>query len=481
MFEQLKRLAKHSAIYGAGGVISRILAVFLLPLYTRYLDPSDYGAIETLLALSIVLITVLRFGITNAFFRFYFDSPEPARRLTVVRTSFWFTMAMATLGLVAGLALAEPLSVGFFGHGGEADLVRAAFVGIWAQMNYEQLTALFRVEERSSAFVAASVANIVLTVAATVVLVVFLDYGALGVIVGNFTGTLVVWTVLLAYRREQLGLELDRPLLSAMNRFGVPFVPASLALWVTNFSDRFFLVKLAGTAETGLYSIGVRIAAVLTLLLTAVRMAWPAFAYSIDDDREAARTYGRVLTYFVFICAWVALALGLLAPWLVRLLTTPAFYEGARVVPLLAFSLTLFAIYIVTTVSVGRMKRTQFNWVVAAAAALVNVALNVALIPRYGMTGAAVATLAAYATLAVGMTWRAQRIFPIDLELRRIASALGVAGALTAAGKALDVPLAGAIALALAYPLVLLALGFYLPAELSRAKALGRRVRAATR
>ena len=123
-----------------------------------------------------------------------------------------------------------------------------------------------------------------------------LDKGPIGVIVGNFTGTLVVYLSLLGYRREQLGLEFDRELLREMNRFGLPLVPTALFLWVTNFSDRFFLVKLADVAEVGLYSVGVRVASAMVLLLTAFRTAWPAFAYSIRDDDEARRTYAYVLT-----------------------------------------------------------------------------------------------------------------------------------------------------------------------------------------
>ena len=153
MFEQMKRLVKHSAIYGLGGVLSRILAVLLLPLYTRYLSPRDYGAIETLVALVVVLMSVLRAGIASAFFRFYFDSDDEAYRVRVVRTSFWFTMATATAGLVVGLALAAPIGHALFGHHGHVNLVRAAFVGLWAQINYDQLTSLFRVEERSVSFV----------------------------------------------------------------------------------------------------------------------------------------------------------------------------------------------------------------------------------------------------------------------------------------------------------------------------------------
>ena len=105
---QITRLAQHSAIYGLGGLVSRFVALLLLPLYTRYHAWTE--PFETLVALAAILATVLRLGIASAFFRFYFDSADTAHRLRVVRTSFWFTMTMATLGLVAGLILAEPIS-----------------------------------------------------------------------------------------------------------------------------------------------------------------------------------------------------------------------------------------------------------------------------------------------------------------------------------------------------------------------------------
>ena len=132
---ELRRLGKHSAIYGFGGLVQRILAVLLLPVYTRYLSPSDYGIVETLIALTTVLVITLRLGITNAFFRFYFDSPDPAYRLVVVRTCFWFTMAMASLGLVLGTVFASRIA-SWLDIPGDTWLVRAAFVALWAQLNY---------------------------------------------------------------------------------------------------------------------------------------------------------------------------------------------------------------------------------------------------------------------------------------------------------------------------------------------------------
>jgi O-antigen/teichoic acid export membrane protein len=471
---QLRRLARHSAIYGLGGLVSRVIAVLLLPLYTAYLEPADLGAVGVVIALSAVAVTVLRGGISSAFFRFWFDSPEIGRRLLVLRTSFWFTMAAATAGLAAGLALAEPIAAALlpdYEHG--AALVRLAAIGLWAQMNYEQLTALFRVEERSLGFLAASLTNVALTVAATVVLVVGYDLGARGVVAGNFAGTLAVYLALLLYRREQLGLGFSRPLLREMQRFGWPLVPSALALIAIGFSDRLFLARLADLAEVGRYELGVRIASAMVLLLTAFRTAWPAFAYSIEDEDEARRTYAFVLTYLVALASWVALALGLLAPWLVRLLA-PAnedFWPGERVVAPLAFGVALYAAYAVVSIGIGRAKKTGLNWTVTGLAALVNVALNLALVPRYGMEGAAAALLAAYAVLFGLMAWRSQRIYPVPYQWRRVATAFGAAAALAVAGRALDVPLAAALGLAAVYPIALLALGFYSAGERARIRS----------
>jgi O-antigen/teichoic acid export membrane protein len=470
---QLRRLGKHSAIYGLGGLIQRFLAVLLVPVYTRYLTPSDYGTVETLIALTTALVIVLRLGMPNAFIRFYFDSKDAARRRVILRTSFWFTMVVATIGLVGGLALAPEVATVLFGSDADADVVAAAFVGLWAQMNWEQMLSLFRVEERSVAYVSASLANIGVTIAATLTLVVALDQGPLGVIVGNFVGTLVVYTLLLGYRREQLGLQFDGHLFREMNRFGLPLVPSALMLWVTNLSDRFFLLKLADAQEVGLYSVGVRIASAMALLLTAFRTAWPAFAYSIDDEREAKTTYAWVLTYVVVFMSWVATGLALLSPWLVNWIAAPAFSSSSKVVGPLAFSVVLFSGYVVIAIGLGRTRRTQFNWVVTGAAAIVNVSLNLLLIPRYGMMGAAVATLAAYATMLVGMIWWAQRVYPVRYQWRRVITAIAVAVAIVAVGKLAGAGLAAALALSLVYPLVLALAGFYLPAE---RKAIGARL-----
>jgi O-antigen/teichoic acid export membrane protein len=417
-----------------------------------------------------VLVILLRMGITSAFFRFYFDSEDDARRTLVVRTSFWFTMGMATLGLLAGCVFADQLSRWL--HLDDPWLVRAGFVGLWAQMNYAQLTALFRVEERSSAYAIASVANVLLTVAAMVVFVAVFHWGAVGLVVGNFTGTLVVYLVLLGYRHEQLGLEFDRPLFRRMQSFGMPLVPSALALWAINFIDREFVSWYKGNAEVGVYSAAIKIASVVTFVLIAFRTAWPAFAYSIEDDRKARRTYAFVLTYLMVFALWAALALGALAPWWTKLLTAPEYQRAQEGVALLAFAGAAYAGYTVLAIGSGRARRTQLNWVVSGVGATANIALNFWLIPAYGMVGASISTLVAYVVLFAGMTVYAQSVYPVAYQWRRVLTAAAVAVTLNVAARAGGLPFAPSLALVAVYPLVLGLFGFFLPAERARLRRL---------
>jgi len=471
---QIQRLGKHSVIYGLGGLIQRIVAVLLLPVLTRYLTPSDYGAIEVLVALTAVIFALLRAGIQSSFFRFYFAAPDDRGRQTVVRTSFWFTMGTATLALAAGEIFAPQIAHALYGSTQHTDLVRAAFVGLWATMNYDQLTALFRVEERSVSYAIASLANVLLTVGATIFLVVSLDKGPLGVIVGNFTGTLAIYVLLLAYRRTQLGLEFDRDTFRGMTAWGMPLIPSVIALNVIDFADRFLLSRIKDQHELGLYAIGMRISAALLFLLAAFRTAWPAFAYSLPED-EAKRTYGYVLTYVTFFSCWGALALGLGAPWIVRLLTKPDFYDGAEVVPLLAFAFVVFGAYVVVVTSIGRAGRRGSNWIVTGAAALIGISLNFVLIPPFGKMGAAASMLLAYFVMFLGILWKAQRVFPVVYQWRRVGTLASVAAALMIVGKSFDLGLVGAIGLTAVYPFALGLMGFYLPQERQRIVAFARR------
>jgi O-antigen/teichoic acid export membrane protein len=482
---QLSELTRHSAVYGIGGLTSRFLAVLMLPLYTSYVSAGDYGRVELLMATMAVAVVLIRGGANFGFIRFYFLEKDPEYRRRLVRTVFWTQMAYSTAVLVFCIAfahqIARVLGITAAGqphlHGSGSSLVIATAVLLWANVNYAQMTNLFRAEKRSVAFSAATLANIAITVGLTVLFVVVKKQGPLGIIVGNLSGTLIVWAVLLLYRSEQLGLQWDGKLLRSMNKFGLPLMAAALAMWVTNFGDRLMLSKLLHgqyrLTELGQYSLAYKITSGIVLLFTAFQIAWPAFAYSIEDEGEAKRAYSYVLTYLLLVASWAAVALSLFAPWLAHWLgRKPGYWPAAEAIPPLAFASVFWAGFIVVTVGAGRTKKTGFNWIATFSGALINFGLNLYFIPRWGMLGAAWATLIAYVAIMVIRTVSAQKIYPVAYQWKRVGIVIAVAAVLSFTPKVFGHSLPLAFALTLVYPLVLAAFGFYLPAERRRLKRL---------
>jgi O-antigen/teichoic acid export membrane protein len=141
-------------------------------------------------------------------------------------------------------------------------------------------------------------------------------------------------------------------------------------------------------------------------------------------------------------------------------------------VALLAFANAAKAGFMIVSIGIGRARRTQFNWVVTGVAAAVNIGLNVILIPPYGMIGAAIATVVSFTVMFAFMAWHAQRVYPVPYQWRRVVTLVAAAVALNVIAAVANAPLPLAVALVLVYPLVLIPLGFYLPAERTRLRRL---------
>jgi O-antigen/teichoic acid export membrane protein len=481
MLAYLKRLAATGAAYTASSVIAKLIAVALLPLYTRHLTRADYGAAEVLLATVVALSIVVRLGIIEALLRFYFQFEDRRERDDVVRSSFAFLLMTSSVGAIVAAALAGPLSELLLDRR-DTELMLIAVAGLWIFTNYELLMALFRLDERARAYFTASLANVLITVALTVWLVVLEDEGARGLLVGNFAGTAAILVGLVFVHRRRLGVVPSPGLLRPMLRFGFPTMPAELSLYALNFIDRIMLVRFVGLAEAGLYSLAVKFSQAVTVVVRAFNLAWPPLAYSIRDDEEAKRTYAFIVTYFLLLATPIVLALSIEARWVARALAAPEFFESYKAVPLVSTGVTLYALFLVLVVVVGRVGRTEYNFPVTATAAGVNVGLNLALVPPYGLVGAGIALVGSYLVMLTLMYFVTRRFFPVPFQWGRIARIVLIAGALYAAGEVL-LPTSGVegflsrAAVVLLFPPLLYASGFFEADEIRYLRSLRGRVR----
>lgn len=487
MFGHLRRLATTGAAYTASSVVSRVIAVFLLPIYTAYLTPADYGAAEVMLAAVIAASIIVRFGLIEALLRFYYQAGEQPR--AVVATAFWGLLAGATVVGLALLPFAEDLarvllktneadaaSAELLASQG-ADLARLAILGLWILTMWEFVLTMLRLEERAKAYFVLTVANVLVTIPVTVYLVVVADLGAEAILIGNFVTTLPFIAIRVWAERHRLNLLPDLALLRRMLRFGLPTMPAEVTLYALNFVDRIIIIRLLGLTAAGIYALAIKFSNAMQVLSRGFQLAFPPLAYAIEDDDEARSTYALIVTWFAAFLALAVAGLWLLAPWIVRLLSeSPSFYPAADVVGPLALAGALYAMYITLVVVLGRTGRTEFNLPATAAAATANIGLNLLLIPIWGLIGAAVALIISYVIVLILMYFFTQRLFSVPWDWRRLALVVVTTGAVIAIGENLtpEDGLAGFLlraALIAALPFVLHISGFLSDEERSRISA----------
>jgi O-antigen/teichoic acid export membrane protein len=463
----LRRLATTGAAYTAASIISKLIAVALLPLYTRYLTPSDYGAAEVLFAAVVSASIVVRFGMIEALLRFYYKEDEDPDR--VVSTSFATLFWLSTAAALIALPFARPISEALLDEPAP-DLARIAIGGLWVLTLYEFLLTLFRLEERARAYFTVTIANVVVTIGLTVLLVIGRDEGARGLLLGSYVAGGAFVLGLIVVHRRRLSLWIDRALLRRLMRFGLPTMPAELSLYLLNFVDRIIIVRAAGLAEAGLYSLAVKFAQAVNVLVRGFQLAWPPLAYSIREDGEARRAYAAIVTWFVGACAFVVVGMWLFSRWIVRALAAPQFFDSYQAVGLISTAVTLYALYMVLVVILGRTGRTEFNFPATIAALVVNVGLNLALVPPFGIAGAGAALVASYLVVVALMYGFTQRLFPVPYEWGRLTRVVLAATGLVLLGELL-LPTEGLAGLLprvvvwIAYPLILLASGFFTPEE----------------
>jgi O-antigen/teichoic acid export membrane protein len=470
----LRRLATTGAAYTAASILSKVIAVALLPLYTRYLTTTDYGAAEVMFAAIVSASIVVRFGLIEALLRFYYKDDEDPDRVVASTFAglFWF----ATLGALIALPFAQPIAEALLDPkkasevGQMTELARISIGGLWVLTMFEFMLTLFRLEERARAFFVTTILNVLVTIGLTVVLVVGAGEGARGLLVGSYASGAVFVLGLIVLQWRRLSLRFDRQLLRRLLRFGLPTMPAEASLYLLNFVDRIIIVRSLGLAEAGLYSLAVKFAQGVNVLVRGFQLAWPPLAYSIRDDDQARRTYATVVTLFVAGCTFVVTGMWLFSRWIVRALADPKFFDSYEAVGLITTAVTLYALYMVLVVILGRTGRTEFNFPATIAALAANVVLNLILVPTLGIVGAGLALVASYIVVLALMYAFTQRLFPVPYQWGRLARVVLTSAVLVGAGELLMptsgfAGLLGRVVLFAAYPVVLLVSGFFTPGE----------------
>lgn len=433
----LRAFIRDSAIYGTATILVRGVSILLVPIYTRFLAPADYGVIDILGVFSSFVGVIVSLEIVQAMARFYPDASDHRERVRLASTALIFALAGLTLSLIVGELLADPLAGWLLGDPGHADIVRIALLAIWANGLFYVVQSQLRWQLLATRYAFASIVYTLVSMGVAVFMVAIVHAGVAGVFFGQLIGALVGSVMSIGFAADIYRPLFDLGRLRLMLAFSLPLVPSSLGVYVTQYIDRIVITALLGLTELGLFGIGYRLASLTTLLTLGVSSALTPLVYTHYRDPSTPSDLARIFRYFSGFALVLALGLSLFARELLTVLTTPAYVPGAVVVPLLTPALLLAGMYMFAP-GLAIAKRTGIVAALNLVGAGANTVLNLLLVPLIGIAGAAAATLASQALVfAVQMVY-SQRLYPVPHDWMRLGFA--VAGAVVAylAGAQLD-------------------------------------------
>lgn len=477
MFEKIKSLSKQSLIYGLGYVLSRFLPFLLLPFYSHFMPPGDYGALNFIYMYIAVMQVLYIGGLDIAFLRHYVGEEKEIQK-QIFSTSF-LTMGGGCLFLT-GIFYIFPSMVSdilFKEKLADADKWVRIAAGVLL-VDTISTVPLFRLrgDQRPLYFSVVKVTNSLLNVGANILLVGMWKLGPAGALYANLFSSAVQFLMLLPVVWDILKMELKWATLKELWKFGLPNVPAMLLLYVIEFSGRKILELETGLREAGLYSAGYKMGMFMAIVTNAYRFAWQPFFLAEAKNKDAEQTFARIFTYFFAAASLLFLIFVMFAGDLImsRLpivniyILDKEYWPGMAVFPLILLAHFFDGLYANFSVGVYLKKKTKLIPLIMGITAGYNIIANIIVIPRFGMMGAAWVALTSFMLMAAAQYKLIHKHYPVPYEWGRVVKLAVSAGIAAGAYFMYPGPIWWRIILLSILPGMLWALKFFTESEKQR-------------
>lgn len=428
----LKAFWRDSLVYAIPAIVSRGVAFFLVPLYTRVLSPADYGAFDMFMVFASIVNLTVALEVSQGLARFYADTREADRKVAYASSAFWFTVACYCLFCMVAFGCSSGLSMWVMGSEGRSTAFRIGILYVCCNGIFYLIQNQFRWELRSRRYASVSLLVTIGTAAAAVGLAYGLGLGLEGLVGGMLIGTIPGVVYGLWHLRQSFRLRFQPACLREMLQFSAPLVPSGVAVFISTYIDRLMINYHLSVEAVGIYGIGFRLASTVGLVMVGFQGALTPLVYTYHRQADTPREMARIFRYFVAFALLLFLVITLFTHDILVLWTTPAFYGGAAVVVFLVPAILLSQMYIFAP-GVFIAGKTHLVLWINLSGAILNTVFNALLIPGLGIQGAALATLMGYFAVFGGYMVLSQRFYPVPHAWGRLASAVALAGALAVA------------------------------------------------
>lgn len=426
---RLKQLGKDSLIYGVGGILAKGLSFFLLPVYTRIFSPADYGTIEMLTVISSFLAAILVMGMDSAQSMYFFKVKEDGRatQARIISAILQWRLIWGFMIVLVASMMAPLLNAWFFQGQLSWEYFTITFVGALFAQVMSQSAEVMRLLYRPWAYIGITLSQSVLAAVLVLSFVILFDQGILGFFLGAAIASFVI--AIFGWFRIRDYWQFDRihwDLWPQLVRFGVPLVPAGMAIYFMSTADRWFVQYYHGSEALGLFAVGAKFALLLTLAVETFRQAWWPIAMDAmhsDDGPETFRVIARL--YMGLACAGIVI-LTVLSSWLVKWLTGPVFHSAWPIVGILGWQAVFYGFFLIASAGIWKAEKTYLNLYLMSLAAIIGLILNWLLVPAFGGMGAAIATVITYLVWVIVTMIVSESVWKVDFQLLVLSGQVGI-------------------------------------------------------
>lgn len=421
MISTLKKLSRHIIIYSSGIIVGKLISFFLIPLYTHYLTPHDYGILELLELSSYIIGYFLVMGLPESILRYYPAYDEEKEKNSLISTAVIFTLILGIVGTFIIFQTSRPLAEIILTSSQYAYLFCILAVNMFLVSLMTVLKTTFRAQQRSIFYTKISIVYTAIAVILNIFFVAWLKLGMRGILYSTLITSSLICSYLMVVIFWPTGFSFSISKLFQMLKYGVPFFPHGILMFIFHWSDRYILRIYCDMTTIGLYALGYKIGMVLVFLIAVpFNLIYRAYVFDIEQKPDAKSVYSRVATYYLSLLVVVGLLIATLAREIITVLADPSYLNAYKVIPLIVLSMIFMSSDYVFQVGILLKKKTGYLPAIAGVAAGTNILLNFSLIPRYNMMGAALATAISFFIYVLGIYVVAQKLYFIPFEFSRI-------------------------------------------------------------
>ncbi len=471
MFSVVKNLTKHSLIYGLSTILSGSIGFLLIPLYTHYLTPANYGTLELLDLTSYVVGMLSAMGITSSVVRFYYEFSEQEKKDQVISIALITVLAASLMFFAVSFIFSKQISSLVFRSPDYYRMFQIIFASmVFNLVNQIPLTVL-RIEQKSVLFITFSLIKTAMTLSLNILFIVYFKMGVMGILLSGLIVAAGMGVYLLAYQIRKIKISYSFSLMKDMLKYSIPLVWSTFGMFIVNFADRFFLQRLTTMDELGLYSLAYRFGFLPSILVMGpFLLVWAPKRFELVKEPNAKSIYSVIFTYLCFILLYIGLGICVLIKDVINIIADPKFFEAYKYVSVILIAYILNGAVVYVQFGIHLVKKTRYLAYATLMTAGINIIANILLIPVLHAWGAALATLLSYFFLLIYTHIISQKFYHVPYEYGRILKISLLALALYAIGS-LTNPSSVAVSMivkffiAFSFPFILYLFKFYTAEE----------------